>query len=126
MSQVIEIDEASFAAVMGAESLAKLHHELRWGNYARAVQAEFNQRALAKDLQEASPIEELGQLNMQVDAFAFHWWGQQLGYECWDDDEFLREFYRDNPECRVKYKPRTASIIVPGMHEPRPDVQLIA
>jgi len=32
----------------------------------------------------------------------FHHWGQRLGYECWEDDQFMREFLRDNPECRVR------------------------
>jgi len=32
----------------------------------------------------------------------FHYWGQRLRYECWDDPQFVHEFLRDNPECRVK------------------------
>ena len=32
----------------------------------------------------------------------YHYWGQRLGYECWEDEQFVREFLRDNPECRVK------------------------
>ncbi len=39
---------------------------------------------------------------MQVPPESFHYWGQRLGYECWDDPQFVREFLRDNPECRVQ------------------------
>jgi hypothetical protein len=34
----------------------------------------------------------------------YHYWGQRLGYDCWDDEQFVKEFLRDNPECRVENK----------------------
>ena len=40
----------------------------------------------------------------------YHHWGQRLGYECWEDEQFVREFLRDNPECRVRS--RTGRIMV--------------
>lgn len=43
-----------------------------------------------------------GQVQMQVHPASYHYWGQRLGYECWDDPNFVREYLRDNPECRVK------------------------
>jgi hypothetical protein len=46
-------------------------------------------------------IEGLGRLRMEIDPVVFHYWGQRLGYECWDDPQFLREFERDNAEVRV-------------------------
>jgi hypothetical protein len=39
---------------------------------------------------------------MRVPADAFHYWGQRLGYECWEDEQFLREYERDNPQVKVK------------------------
>lgn len=47
-------------------------------------------------------MDGLGRLRMAVSADAFHYWGQRLGYECWRDPQFLREFERDNPAVRVK------------------------
>lgn len=44
----------------------------------------------------------LGQPYLSVDTHAYHYWGQRLGYECWKDNQFLREFHRDNEACRVK------------------------
>ena len=32
----------------------------------------------------------------------YHYWGQRLGYECWEDEQFVREMQRDNPEIRVR------------------------
>jgi hypothetical protein len=29
-------------------------------------------------------------------------WGVRLGYECWEDKQFLKEFLRDNPEVAVR------------------------
>lgn len=42
----------------------------------------------------------------------YHYWGQRLGYECWEDPGFMREFLRDNPEARVKARPPKATILV--------------
>jgi hypothetical protein len=43
-----------------------------------------------------------GQVTMQVHPLSYHHWGQKLGYECWSDPTFVREYLRDNPECRVR------------------------
>ena len=31
-----------------------------------------------------------------------HYWGKRLGYGCWNDRKFIKEYLRDNPESRVK------------------------
>ncbi len=49
-------------------------------------------------------VDGLGQAKAEIPAFSYHYWGQRLGYKCWKDKTFLREFLRDNPECRVKSK----------------------
>lgn len=43
-----------------------------------------------------------GYVDIMIDPISYHYWGQRLGYECWDDPQFIREYKRDNPECRVK------------------------
>lgn len=39
---------------------------------------------------------------MMIDPISYHYWGQRLGYECWEDPQFRREYLRDNPASRVK------------------------
>ncbi|MBC8041459.1 MAG: hypothetical protein H7Y06_13015 [Opitutaceae bacterium] len=47
---------------------------------------------------------DLGDIRVSymVHPVSYHFWGQELGYECWDDAQFVREYLRDNPECRIK------------------------
>ena len=51
---------------------------------------------------EAKPIEGIGQLTASIPPSAFHYWGSRLGYECWEDKQFVKEFIRDNPEVAVR------------------------
>lgn len=46
--------------------------------------------------------ETVGRHIMDIDAMAYHYWGKRLGYECWKDPQFRREYMRDNPEVRIK------------------------
>lgn len=41
-----------------------------------------------------------GQVDIHIHPESFHYWGQRLGYECWDDPQFLAEYKRDNPASR--------------------------
>ena len=47
---------------------------------------------------------ETGEVKMSVHPAFYHYWGCRLGYECWQDKQFCREYLRDNPACRVKSK----------------------
>lgn len=51
-----------------------------------------------------------GHLNSQIQADSFHYWGQRLGYQCWDDPQFVKEYLRDNEYARVKSRPRTVTV----------------
>jgi len=51
-----------------------------------------------------------GEWQMQVHPTSYHYWGQRLGYECWDDPEFCREYTRDNEYARVRNLAKNASI----------------
>lgn len=81
--------------------------EFRKGRHAREVATLLG----AADRQTEAAIEHrgthrsmdgVGRLRMVITPDAFHYWGRRLGYECWRDKAFLREFERDNPACRVK------------------------
>lgn len=43
-----------------------------------------------------------GEITMCIDPTSYHYWGQRLGYECWSDPQFCREYLRDNPYARTK------------------------
>lgn len=61
------------------------------------------QQAVARALgTNRKSIDGLGQPTMELTPEVYHHWGQRLGYQCWKDKQFLREFKRDNPEVRVK------------------------
>jgi len=51
-----------------------------------------------------------GELRSQVHAASFHYWGQRLGYQCWNDPQFCREYLRDNEYARVKSRPRNPTV----------------
>jgi len=50
---------------------------------------------------EAREIDGLGRKTAEIPADSFHYWGQRLGYDCWKDKQFMKEFLRDNPQCAV-------------------------
>lgn len=91
--------------------------ELCRGFRAQEFLAEREQRQIAQEQGEHHTVDGLGQKVMSVAPFAYHYWGQRLGYKCWRDKQFRREFLRDNPDARVRYVPRTASVRVDGRRE---------
>lgn len=57
---------------------------------------------------EAKTIDGVGNKIASIPLDSWHYWGHRLGYECWEDKTFLREFLRDNPETAVNnYVKRT-------------------
>jgi len=71
-------------------------------NFERFM-AQRRQRQAARELgQNRKSIEGLGRPRLEIDSYAHAYWGQRLGYQCWKDPQFLREFERDNEHCRVK------------------------
>lgn len=102
----------SEAVAIGATEIrltSELIRELRDGRMYDMVQAEKAQRLAAKAGGERITMEH-GEMKFQIMPEFYHYWGQRLGYECWDDPEFVREFLRDNPECRVKSRSRNIQV----------------
>ena len=85
-----------------SDIVPQLEKELKTGFQRNRVRAEVEakQNAIANNQRHRS-IEGLGQLMARIPGDAYHFWGQKLGYGCWEDKGFLKEFLRDNPECRV-------------------------
>lgn len=80
----------------------QLEQELRRGWQKNRIEAEVQAKQTEKINRERhKSIEGLGQLTARIPPTAFYFWGQKLGYECWNDKAFMDEFLRDNPECRV-------------------------
>lgn len=101
------------------ELLANVSADIVTGWRAKLMLAHARQRRIkeASD-QLANPmIDGVGQCTMRVDANIYHYWGQRLGYECWDDPQFCAEFRRDNPDVRVRTENRTNRIVVPDSWE---------
>lgn len=97
--------------VIGGRDLTGLvMEELRRGQQAKLFLAERVQRRAAAAGGERRILEQ-GEVDIQVHPTFYHYWGQRLGYECWSDPEFVREFKRDNPEVRVRSMPRTTTIV---------------
>lgn len=76
---------------------------------ARAAQA---RKKAEMDRLAGYALEGIGQHTLSVDRESFMYWGTREGFECWDDDEFLREYARDNETARVKTL-RRAQVAVP-------------
>lgn len=66
------------------------------------AKTQAKQEAIYRNNKEAKPIEGVGQLVASIPESAFHYWGLRLGYECWQDKQFIKEFIRDNPEVAVR------------------------
>lgn len=41
-------------------------------------------------------VDGLGRLRARIPASSFHYWGQRLGYDCWKNEEFLKQYLKDN------------------------------
>lgn len=79
-----------------------------WNKEKIAAKATAKQTAVFNHSNEASNIEGVGRLKARIPVQAWHYWGLRLGYECWEDNQFLEEFLRDNPETAVfNYTKRT-------------------
>lgn len=79
--------------------------ELKFRQQKRIAAAYVAQAKAAKQNGERRFIkdgDQGGEVQFQIQPAFYHYWGQRLGYECWDDPQFCREMIRDNPEIRIK------------------------
>jgi len=83
-----------------------VRRELIEGEHVRRVadleDATRRQAQIALEAGQHRSMDGLGRVRMMIDLTAYHYWGDRLGYQCWKDREFLREFERDNADVRVK------------------------
>lgn len=81
-----------------------IESELRNGFHMNRVRAAVDAKRIAQATasRDHRSVDGLGSLVARIPPDAYHYWGQRLGYACWNDESFMRGFLRDNPECRVK------------------------
>lgn len=108
---LIEIDFDSFAENFGLAGASELFRELHHGTMAKKVTHHFREVENARAMQGMGEIEGIGVCSTVLDPTSFHYWGQRLGYDCWDDAQFMREFHRDNPLSKVHYSPEKITIL---------------
>ena len=105
--------------VPGAGDLTKeVIEELRTARNLELVNASVRQRKLAQAEQRVSNGERknlgFGRLRMRITPEAYHYWGGRLGYECWQDKQFLHEFEQQNESVRINSKGKGNMIVAPG------------
>ena len=97
------------------ELVPEMVAELRRGWALRKAQAHATKKAMAQFNQlQHRHVEGLGQMSARIPEESYHYWGLRLGYSCWRDNGFMKEFLRDNPECRVNSKAANTTLLVNG------------
>lgn len=94
----------SLADVIPSHLRKEVERELRFGWNQQEIKAksEAKQLAIFGHANEARALDGVGEMVARIPRSAFHYWGQRLGYECWEDKQFRKEFIRDNPEVAVR------------------------
>lgn len=118
VSQLDLEDDADAQLALLGITMKDLIAEIDFRQQKRVVAAHRAQRLAAKVNGERRFIrsgEVGGEVTMQVHPIFYHHWGQRLGYGCWRDPQFVREFQRDNPEVRVKSRSDKTTIVKPEM-----------
>lgn len=92
------------ADVIPSDLRKQVQEELLHGWRLQEVEARKQAKQLAAfgHANPAQAIEGVGQLVARIPPAAFHYWGTRLGYECWEDKQFMNDFLKHNPEVAVK------------------------
>ena len=97
------------------ELIPEMVAEFRRGWALRKAQAHATKKAMAQLNQlQHKHVDGLGQLTCRIPEESYHYWGMRLGYDCWRDAAFRKEFMRDNPECKVNSKAENLTLRVNG------------
>lgn len=95
---------ASITDVIPEHLRLEVEREFRQGWAMNQVRAKADATKIAQfgHSNEAKDIDGVGRLVAKIPPDAFYYWGHVLGFACWEDKQFLREFLRDNPEVAVR------------------------
>lgn len=103
--------------------------ELKFRQSQRIAAAYLNQAKAAKQNGERRFIRDGsngGEVQFQIQPQFYHYWGQRLGYDCWEDPQFVREMIRDNPEIRIKNHGKTGAVTGAMINNKAADRRLVA
>ena len=92
-------------------------NEFRRGWRMAEVMATIEQKQIAATQPEKKWVHGIGTHTMSIQAHAYHYWGKRLGYQCWRDKQFRREFARDNPEVRVQSRAGKTMVAIDGFRQ---------
>jgi hypothetical protein len=100
------------------ELIQAVKEELRYRKM-QELDAAIQEQHLAATIGRERFCLQYGEQELMVHPVFYHYWGRRLGYECWQDKQFIHEFRRDNDICRVKNISRKTTIgtIGPGMRK---------
>lgn len=105
----------SIAEAIPSDLLKPMLEEFRTGWNLRKVQAMAKRQLMGKlNEKHHGFVDGLGQMTMRIDPDSYHYWGLRLGYACWKDKQFVKEYLRDNPECKVNSRPTKTTLVVSG------------
>lgn len=112
---LIEVDADTLREIEGRQAFESLVADMNRGFMAQVVLSQAQVRAEKAALEAAPLITNEGNLRPKavINGPDYHYWGQRLGYECWNNEEFVREYLRDNPDSRVNAKMARATILNP-------------
>lgn len=120
--------EGALVNSFGADLARDIVDEIRVGWERDKVLAQVRQNRIAEATQklERCTVDGLGQHTASIDLTSFLYWSNRTGGQCWKDDGFFKEFLRDNPACRVKYKQRHLALTVQGLRKPSVNTEVSA
>lgn len=108
-----EIDAESACALMGVK-LEDLVAELNYRHRRKLALLHQEMAQVAKVHGETRVLRcrggDGGYVDLNIHPASYHYWGQRLGYECWQDAQFLREYKRDNPASVVRVVTKTVIV----------------
>lgn len=112
---LIEVDEDTLKEIEGRQGYEALMADLNRGFMAQVILAQTQVRKRKAELEAAPLVTSEGNWRPKavINGPDYHYWGQRLGYECWDDPEFVREYLRDNPDSRVNAPMANTRILNP-------------
>jgi len=95
--------DAGVIETLPSDVARSLESELRRGWELERTQAEARRGQIAEwNKMEHKAIDGLGEQIGRIEATSFHYWGQREGYDCWSDKGFLKSYFRDVPDAKVK------------------------
>lgn len=123
-SEPLILDVESLYAAFGADRMNQVFQEFHEGHLLKQAGTAARMANARRQWQDTPWIDELGPCDHIVDATSFHAWGQYFsfddkgnyigdGYECWNDETFIREYLRDNPDSRIRQRAPRVTILNP-------------